>query len=119
MVAFSLPAAARVMERIGPVAVFLAPNAAISALAGMTGMPVRRYTLLNLTGTATRLLALWLLARRFDDASLAIASWSSSNRVMLAAVASFVVGAQLTRSLRRSTVTTVPEARAAEAPRVQ
>lgn len=100
MVATSLPVAARLMSRVGPLAVFLAPNAAISALAGMSGMRTRRFAAMNLLGTVTRLVILWWLAHRFEDTALAVASWTSSNRVILATLAAFVVVTQVARSLK-------------------
>lgn len=103
MVAASLPVATRLMGRLGPLAVFLAPNAGISALAGASGMRARRFAATNLLGTVTRLVTLWWLAHRYQDTAMTVASWTSNNRVILAATAAFVVMAQVSRTgkLRR------------------
>jgi len=53
--------------KLGPVIVFVAPNATVCVLAGVTRMRATLFIVLNVTGTVTRLLLIWWLGDLFRD----------------------------------------------------
>jgi membrane protein DedA with SNARE-associated domain len=57
----------RWFPRIGPVIVFAAPNTTVCLLAGISRMRPALFAVLNVTGTATRLLLIWWLGDVFHE----------------------------------------------------
>lgn len=55
----------RWFPRIGPALVFVAPNTWVCLLAGTSGMRIRTFVALNVSGTVARLLAVWWLGDLF------------------------------------------------------
>lgn len=93
----------RWFPRLGAPFVFVAPNNVVCLLAGVTGMKVRTFVLLNAAGTATRIAVIWWFGQVFEDQLLDVLDLFSRYQLPATLIAIALVGIQVVVSSRRST----------------
>ena len=92
-----------------PVIIFLAPNLYMCILAGASGMKVRTFVALNVSGTIARLILFRIAAFAFKRQLLDVLDWISRNQKWLIIVSFVIVALQSLRSRRRGTLETPAE----------
>lgn len=73
--------------------VLFAPNNPVCAIAGIMAMPLRRFVILNVTGTLGRLVIFKLISQRYADQISVVIGWIAKyqNYVLFAALGLFVL----------------------------
>ncbi len=92
-----------------PAIVFIAPSGYVCLLAGATGMRVRRFIVLNVSGTVCRLVLFKALGEAFRDQLLDLIGWMQRYRWWLVALAFVAVSISTVRARRAGTLGTVSE----------
>jgi membrane protein DedA with SNARE-associated domain len=95
--------------KAAPVVILLAPNLYLCILAGASGMRVRTFAILNITGTLGRLVVFRLAGHAFRDELLELVDWIGRNQKWLIVASFVVVALQTSRSRRRGTLETPHE----------
>lgn len=89
--------AERFFARFGSVIILIAPSGYLCLLAGATGMRARRFIILNLMGTAGRLLLFRVLGETFKDELLSVLGFIQRYQWWLIALSLVVVAIQARR----------------------
>jgi len=98
-----------VFGKAAPVIIFLAPNLYMCILAGASGMRLRTFAILNISGTICRLIIFRLAGHAFEDQLLDILDWIARNQKWLIIVSFVVVALQTVRSRERGQLETPAE----------
>ena len=99
----------RIFGKAAPVIIFLAPNLYMCILAGASGMKVRTFVALNVSGTIARLILFRIAGEAFEDQLLSILDWISRNQKWLIILSFVIVVLQTIRSRRRGQLETPAE----------
>lgn len=94
----------RIFGRAAPVIVLVMPNLYMCILAGASGMKVRTFAVLNVTGTIGRLVLFRIAGDAFREELLDVVGWITSNQKWLIIVSVVVVALQSARSRTRGTL---------------
>jgi len=95
--------------KAAPVIIFLAPNLYMCILAGASGMKVRTFLALNVSGTIARLVLFRIAGEAFEDQLLTILDWIQRNQKWLIVLSFVIVVVQTIRSRRRGQLETPAE----------
>ena len=95
--------------KAAPVIILIAPNLYMCILAGASGMKVRTFAALNITGTIGRLILFRLAGHAFEEQLLSFLDWISRNQKWLIIVSFVVVVLQTVRARRRGALETPAE----------
>lgn len=99
----------RFFGKAAPVIILIAPNLYMCILAGASGMKVRTFAALNITGTICRLILFRIAGDAFREELNTVLDWIGRNQKWLI-IASFVfVALQSARSRKRGTLETPGE----------
>lgn len=99
----------RVFGKAAPVIILLAPNLYMCILAGASGMKVRTFAALNITGTIGRLIVFRIAGHAFREELLDLVDWIGRNQKWLIIASFVVVALQSARSRQRGTLETPAE----------
>jgi membrane protein DedA with SNARE-associated domain len=99
----------RIFGKAAPIIILVAPNLYMCLLAGASGMKVRVFVALNVTGTIARLVLFRALGHAFRDELLDVVDWIGRNQKWLIFASIVVVAIQSTRSRKRGTLETPSE----------
>jgi len=99
----------RIFGKAAPVIIFLAPNLYMCILAGASGMKVRTFLALNVSGTIARLVLFRIAGEAFEDQLLTILDWIQRNQKWLIVLSFVIVVVQTIRSRRRGQLETPAE----------
>jgi membrane protein DedA with SNARE-associated domain len=99
----------RVFGKAAPVIIFLAPNLYMCILAGASGMKIRTFVALNVSGTIARLVLFRIAGEAFEDQLLTILDWIARNQKWLILLSFVIVVLQTIRSRRRGRFETPAE----------
>ena len=99
----------RIFGKAAPVIIFLAPNLYMCILAGASGMKVRTFVALNVSGTICRLILFRIAGEAFEDQLLTILDWIQRNQKWLIILSFVIVVVQTIRSRRRGQLETPAE----------
>lgn len=98
----------RTFKRASWPLVFIAPGLPVCFLAGASGMSVRVFAFLNVTGTVTLVAITLHLAKRAESPLLEIGAWNARNQVVLTILLVAVALAGLVSARRRAGSTEPP-----------
>ena len=99
----------RLFGKAAPVIILIAPNLYMCILAGASGMKVRVFVALNVTGTIGRLVIFRIAGHAFREELLDIVDWIGRNQKWLIIASFVVVVLQSMRSRKRGTLETPAE----------
>jgi membrane protein DedA with SNARE-associated domain len=99
----------RFFGKAAPVIILIAPNLYMCLLAGASGMKVRLFIALNVTGTIGRLVLFRAVGHAFRDELLDFVDWIGRNQKWLILVSFAVVAVQMGRARRRGQLETPAE----------
>ena len=99
----------RFFGKAAPVIILLAPNLYMCILAGASGMKVRTFAALNITGTIGRLIVFRIAGHAFRDELLDVVDWIGRNQKWLIIASFVVVALQSARSRQRGMLETPGE----------
>jgi membrane protein DedA with SNARE-associated domain len=99
----------RFFGKAAPVVILIAPNFYMCILAGASGMKVRTFAALNITGTIGRLVLFRIAGHAFREELLELVDWIGRNQKWLIIISFVVVALQTARSRRRGQLETPAE----------
>ena len=99
----------RFFGKAAPVIILIAPNLYMCILAGASGMKVRTFAALNITGTIGRLVVFRIAGHAFRDELLDLVDWIGRNQKWLIIASIVVVSIQSGRARQRGQLETPAE----------
>ena len=99
----------RIFGRAAPLIILLAPNLYMCILAGASGMKVRTFVALNITGTIGRLILFRIAGHAFREELLDLVDWIGRNQKWLIIASFVVVALQSARSRQKGVLETPAE----------
>lgn len=99
----------RFFGKAAPVIILIAPNLYMCILAGASGMKVRTFAALNMTGTIGRLVLFRIAGHAFREELLDVVDWIGRNQKWLIIASFVVVAVQSSRSRQRGKLETPAE----------
>jgi membrane protein DedA with SNARE-associated domain len=99
----------RFFGKAAPIIILVAPNLYMCILAGASGMKVRTFAALNITGTIARLVIFRIAGHAFRDELLDVVDWIGRNQKWLIVASFVIVAIQSSRSRQRGTLETPGE----------
>ena len=99
----------RFFGKAAPLIILVAPNLYMCILAGASGMKVRTFAALNITGTIARLVLFRIAGHAFREELLDVVDWIGRNQKWLIIASFVVVAIQSSRSRQRGTLETPAE----------
>ena len=95
--------------KAAPIIILIAPNLYMCILAGASGMKVRTFVALNVTGTIGRLILFRIAGAAFRKELLSVVDWITRNQKWLILVSFVIVALQTIRSRKRGMLETPAE----------
>jgi membrane protein DedA with SNARE-associated domain len=99
----------RIFGKAAPIIILIAPNLYMCILAGASGMKVRVFVALNVTGTIGRLILFRIAGHAFREELLDLVDWIGRNQKWLIIASFLIVALQSVRARQKGTLETPAE----------